>query len=122
MCFLADENIHQDITIHLRNQGLNIISIKEIGLIGSDDITILRKSYSENRIIITHDSDFGTLGILSGEPIVGIVYLRPGHIKPIFTINTFNALLEQKIDINAPFLLVAEILESSIKIRIRKLA
>jgi len=36
--------------------------------------------------IQTHDSDFGALAIHQGEPVIGEVNLRPGHISPRFTI------------------------------------
>jgi len=119
--FLADENIHPDVITHLRIHGCDVISIKEIGLIGVDDLTVLRKANNEKRVVITHDSDFGTLTILKGQPIIGIVYLRPGHIDPMFTIGTLNALFEKKIDIDGPFFIVAERTGMGIKIRIRKL-
>jgi predicted nuclease of predicted toxin-antitoxin system len=119
--FLADENVHIDVIIHLRSQGLNVISVKDIGLIGEDDLNILRKANSEQRAIITHDSDFGTLAILSGEPVIGILYLRPGHINPIFTIGTLNVLFDQEIDVEQPFIIVAERTGKDVKIRVRKL-
>ena len=52
------------------------------------------KAFSEKRIIVTHDSDFGTLAVLGGEPVLGIIYLRPGHIDPTFTCDTLRALFE----------------------------
>ena len=120
--FLADENIHPDVVLKLRTQGYDVISVKEMGLRGTDDLSLLRKATSEKRVVITHDSDLGTLAILKGEPLIGIVYLRPGHIDPKFTIGTLNTLFEQKIDIDAPFLIVAERTGTDVKIRIRKLA
>lgn len=119
--FLSDENIHIDVVTHLRSQGFNVVSVKETNLIGAVDLTIIRKAFIENRIIITHDSDFGTLAVLAGEPVIGILYLRPGHINPMFTIGTLNVLFDREIDIEAPFLIVAERVGRNVKIRIRKL-
>jgi predicted nuclease of predicted toxin-antitoxin system len=34
--------------------------------------------------VLTRDGDFGTLAIHAGEPVTGIVYLRPGHISALF--------------------------------------
>ena len=39
-------------------------------------------------MVVTLDSDFGTLVIGQHEPVIGIVYLRPGHIDGQFTIDS----------------------------------
>ena len=119
--FLSDENIHIDVVTGLRSQGFNVVSVKESDLIGADDLKIIRKAFNENRVVITHDSDFGTLAVLAGEPVIGILYLRPGHINPMFTIGALKVLFDQEIDIEAPFLIVAERVGDNVKIRIRKL-
>jgi predicted nuclease of predicted toxin-antitoxin system len=38
---------------------------------------MLRRTVAEDRVVVSHDHDFGTLAVLAGEPIIGIVYLRP---------------------------------------------
>lgn len=63
---LTDENIDEQIVLFLRNQGFQVKDVKEENLIGSDDVTLLRLAMAENRIIVTHDSDFGTLAIAAG--------------------------------------------------------
>jgi predicted nuclease of predicted toxin-antitoxin system len=45
-------------------------------------------------VIITHDKDFGTLSIVRGEPMIGIIFLRPGHIDPKFTQETLEVLFQ----------------------------
>ena len=75
----------------------------------------------ENRVIITHDSDFGSLAIRTGESVVGVLYLRPGHIDSDFTIQTLQAVLKAEIEIAPPFIIVARRKEDDITIRIRPL-
>lgn len=118
---LADENIHPDVVKYLREQGKNLCSVMEEGLAGQDDLSILRRAYRENRVILTHDSDFGTLAILQGEPVVGIVYLRPGHIRGEFNIRVINALTCQPIDVQPPFVIVATFNRGSLQTRVRQL-
>jgi hypothetical protein len=55
------------------------------------------------------------------NPVVGIVYLRPGHIDPQFTIQTLRRLFEQDLDITVPFLLVAKRGRDAVNIRLRNL-
>lgn len=73
----------------------------------------------ENRVVLTHDSDFGRLAIANSEPMLGIVFLRPGHIEPTFTLETLEAVFREVEEIASPFILVAERVGERIKIRIR---
>lgn len=115
--FLADENIHPGVVAFLRARGSDVLDVKEEGLEGSDDAKLMRLAVDQGRLILTHDSDFGALAVASGEPVIGIVYLRPGHIQPEFTIETLGVVLAQSLDVNPPFLLVAA--RSGLKVRVR---
>jgi hypothetical protein len=55
------------------------------------------------------------------EPVVGIVFLRPGHIDPQFTIDTLKLLFEKDLDVNPPFLLVAKRCRRAVTIRLRQI-
>ena len=118
---LAGETIHPKVIGLLRKQGRDILSAAEEGLVGQDDSTLLRRAYSESRIIFTHDGDFGTFAILRGEPLVGIVYLRPGHIRAGFTIQILKTLSSQPIDVQPPFIIVAAYNQAKLHTRVRQL-
>lgn len=117
---LTDENIDPGIVHFLRAQGFDVLDAKEQGLMGSDDLTLLRLSQAENRVVLTHDSDFGTLAVAAAEPFVGIIYLRPGHFQAEFTIGSLEAILAQDIDLNPPFIIVAVRTGNRIKVRVRQ--
>lgn len=119
--FLTDENLHSDVVAYLRNEGHDVLDVRESGLGGSADVALIRKSVAESRVILTHDNDFGNLAIAAQEPIYGIVYLRPGHIRGEFTIETLRSVLDQELDIETPFLLVAKRSANNVNIRIRTL-
>ena len=55
------------------------------------------------------------------EPFTGIIYLRPGHIRPTFTIQTLETLAAQSLDVTAPFIVVAERREDSVQVRVRQM-
>ena len=118
---LADENIHPEVISYLRGQGCDVVEIRGCGLIGADDLTIMRRALATDRVILTHDSDFGALAVASGEPTAGIVYLRPGHIRSAFTIETVTALFQGNLDLSPPFLVVAERTGAAIRIRVRRI-
>jgi predicted nuclease of predicted toxin-antitoxin system len=119
--FLADENIHPVVASLLRESGCEVTELRQAGMTGADDLTVLRLAYTQQRVILTHDSDFGTLAILRGEPIIGIVYLRPGHINPRFTFVTLMELLDRDFDLTSPFIITAEHRGGRVRIRVRLL-
>jgi predicted nuclease of predicted toxin-antitoxin system len=118
---LADENIHPTVVNRLSTQGKNIVSCINKGLGGKTDVEILRYATLQGRVVLTHDSDFGRLTIRSGEPFVGIIYLRPGHIEPVFTMETLIS-LESMVDTIPPFLIVAKRKNETVRIRLRTLS
>jgi predicted nuclease of predicted toxin-antitoxin system len=119
--FLADENIHPAVVEDLLRRGVNVVTTLQCGLVAAADGVILRAAFESNRVVLTHDSDFGRRAVARGEPLVGIVYLRPGHSQPAFTIDTLSAVLTAKLSLTGPFLLVASRSGEKARIRLRSL-
>lgn len=119
--FLADENIHPLVVQHLRGKGLTVTTVADVGLAGRSDAELLRFSVAERQIVLTHDSDFGMLAVMAGEPIWGIIYLRPGHIDPEFTISSLTAVFQQVETLDPPFIIISEHKKDKVRIRIRKI-
>ena len=120
--FLADENIHADVAAHLRSLGCDVIAVNSSGLTGAPDDQVLAAAVREQRVVLTHDSDFGELTVARREPVVGIMYLRPGHIDPTFTVATIDAVAAANLDLRPPFLLVARRTGQDVRIRLRDLS
>ena len=118
---LADENIHPDVISHPRQHECDVRSISEEELFGSSDRAVLRTAYADGAVVLTHDSDFGTLVITQDEPFIGIIYLRPGHIRAQFTIQTLQTIDVQPLDVQPPFIIVAEQRDQAVQIRTRQL-
>jgi predicted nuclease of predicted toxin-antitoxin system len=117
--YLADQNIHADVIAFLRSRGLDIVTTRDSGLDGADDQDVLRAAFSTERVVLSHDSDCGTLAVASGQPVKGIVYVRPGHIAAEFTIQTLQAILDLDLNIAPPFIVVAVRKKDNVRIRIR---
>ncbi len=117
--FLADENVHLEVVRFLRDQGCDVFAVRESRLAGSSDEQLLRHAITEDRVVLTHDSDFGALALLADQPPVGIVYLRPGHIDPVFTIETLRVILRQDLTLTRPFILVARRTKDRVVLRLR---
>ena len=70
MKFLINENIGQSVIQFLDDKQFdNLVVSKDYH--GKEDLFLIKKTYEENRIIITNDKDFGFLVFRSGNPIVG---------------------------------------------------
>ncbi|MEM6297884.1 MAG: DUF5615 family PIN-like protein, partial [Bacteroidota bacterium] len=80
-----------------------------------------RLSVQDQYVIISQDSDFGTLIFKEMADFYGIIYLRPGHHAAVVHLQTIEALLKANIDFEPPFLLVAENKEGKINFRVRNL-
>ena len=117
--FLADENIGLGLVEFIRQQGLITTSILESGQFGKSDLELLQTAFGENQVILTQDSDFGTLVFRDKVDFVGILYLRPGHFSDQFHIATVKTILEADLDLTPPFIIVAENTGETVKLRIR---
>jgi len=90
----------------LCSQGVDILSAREEGWGTLTDSQILARVHAMGRFVLTHDADFGTLAVHRGEPITGILYLRPGGRPPVQVIADVQALLEAHIDWTPPVIAV----------------
>lgn len=119
--FITDENIQGKVVEHLITSGYDIFDIKKEGLNTMSDDEILELAIEKHRIIITQDSDFGTSFFQSGFQLTGIIYVRPGHVNSQDVIKIIDSLLNQNIEIDIPFIIVAELVKNKVKIRVRPL-
>lgn len=112
---LTDENIHPHVVGFLRDVGLDVLDIKAQNWFGMPDEDILAHAYKQERVVITHDSDFGRLAVLSGKPFIGILYLRPAEIQAERTIERLSKFFASGIRLTPPFIVVIQ----NEKIRVR---
>jgi predicted nuclease of predicted toxin-antitoxin system len=89
---------------------------------GSIDVDLLRLATPQGRVIVSHDTDFGKLAILQNEPLIGLMFLRPGHIDPQFTVATIQAVLSLDPEVSTPFILVAKRTGNRVIVRVRSLS
>lgn len=119
--FLADENFDPASVEFLRSTGVDIKSAAEARILGLSDADVLREAMKEGRVVLSHDRDFGALGVIAAEPLIGIVFVRPGHVNADFTNRTLGVLTATNPDVDPPFILVARQKDDVVSIRIRRL-
>lgn len=59
--FLADENIAKSLVKALMKKGYDVEDIKEENLFGISDKEVIDKAKEDERVVLTHDKDFGNL-------------------------------------------------------------
>ena len=75
MRFLADECCDEGLVSALRADGHDVLYVLA-SMRGATDDVILDRAYSEDRILLTEDKDFGELVYRLGRPARGVVLLR----------------------------------------------
>ena len=94
MKFLADEGVNKPIVTMLRDAGFDISYILELTP-GATDETVLELAYSQQRILITQDKDFGELVFRLHQPHHGIVLIRLEGYTPHFKAEIVTHFLQQ---------------------------
>jgi len=56
--FYLDENVPVQIARQLQTRGIDAVTVRDLGLLGDDDINHLQKATEQNRVLCTYDSDF----------------------------------------------------------------
>jgi predicted nuclease of predicted toxin-antitoxin system len=88
-------------------------------LIAHADVHVLEHATSQGRVVVTHDVAFGRSAIRTGTSFVGIIYLRPGHISPAFVLAVIDVLRESTVEVQPPFIVVAERQQFAVRVRAR---
>jgi predicted nuclease of predicted toxin-antitoxin system len=114
--FLTDENISTKVLEFLREQGLEVIDVREQRWQGSDDVFLLKETMRTSSFIVTFDADFGALAINKNAPFFGILYLRSKNIKSEDTIRILSKLIIKDPEIEPGTIIVAD----ENKVRFRK--
>ncbi len=82
MRVIVNENITATVIQELRQRGYDVLSVKE-SMRGADDATILQRAEVEQRLVLTHDKDFGELAFRHKLPAsCGIILFRLSGPEP----------------------------------------
>jgi predicted nuclease of predicted toxin-antitoxin system len=73
---LVDEALQTRVAELLRTEGHDALHVVDLGLQGAKDRVLLARARDEGRVVVTTDTDFGTLLALSGGEAPSVILLR----------------------------------------------
>ena len=118
MKFLVDVGISPRVVDELRKKGHDAIHLIEEGLNRLPDSEILQKARRENRVLLTHDLDFGELLAASGGELPSVIIFRLKDMRsPNVSKHLFSIIAQQAEALNHGAVLSV----TEKKVRIRKL-
>lgn len=119
MKFLIDSPLSPSLAAGLRESGFDAIHVRDIELQGADDLVVFRYAASEERTIVSADTDFGTLLALRRDPRPSVIIFRRGtDRKPA---KQLTLLLANMPAIEAAITKGAVIVFEDVRIRVRHL-
>lgn len=108
MRLCANENLPEDCILRLRQEGHDVLWIREIAP-GSSDASVLARTRTENRLLITFDKDFGELVFRCGAKAShGIVLFRIAQSSASAIAERVAAILASRDDWAGHFSVVEE--------------
>lgn len=71
--FYLDENVPVQIASQLKSRGIDAVTVRDLDLLGEEDVNHLQKATQQDRVLCTYDSDFLDIAA-SGIQHTGIVF------------------------------------------------
>jgi predicted nuclease of predicted toxin-antitoxin system len=92
--FVLDMGLAQSTAEFLRSSGHDAVHLRDEGLQRLPDDEIVTKAKNEQRVVVTHDLDFGRIVALSGDSVPSIVTLRLTDMRPTAVNRALTAVLD----------------------------
>lgn len=82
MRFLVDQNLSPLLADELRVAGHDVAHTAELDLAMAEDSVVMQRALDEQRVLISADTDFGTLLASTGPPQPSLLLLRLRSPRP----------------------------------------
>jgi predicted nuclease of predicted toxin-antitoxin system len=106
--FLANENVPSAAVDAARRAGHDLVWIRDL-LPGAGDEDVLRQAFTQERILVTFDKDFGNFVFRSSKTASwGIILLRPRLRSPDYVAQFLVSVLAQPIEWQGHFAVAQE--------------
>ena len=98
MRFLADMGVSQWVATWLREQGHEVVHLRDENLQRLPDDQIFEKATQENRMILTFDLDFAEILAFSGSKDVSTIIFRLHNARSSHVIERLKRVLDESSD------------------------
>lgn len=119
MRFLVDENLSPLLAELLWDAGHDAVHVRDLGMARDDDVTVLAHARSEDRVLVTADTDFGGLLAASGERLPSVLLLH--RIQGRKAAVQAQRLLEHLADVQDDLEVGSIVTFEDVRLRIRRL-
>lgn len=76
MNLLIDANLSPKVAVALRDAGFDAVHVGDVGLLTASDDEIFDRAMADGSVVVTADSDFGTMLALRRATSPSVVHLR----------------------------------------------
>jgi predicted nuclease of predicted toxin-antitoxin system len=108
MRIIANENVSATVIRELRSRGHDVVSVKE-SMRSAPDHAVLGRAVQEDRLVITHDKDFGALAFRWGlHATSGVILFRLSGDNPDADNQRVLTVLDRRTDWAGHFCVVTD--------------
>ena len=79
--FFSDECVNTDVVLGLRENNIDVLTVREAGLTGSDDDSIFNFSVKNKRVLLSFDRGFGDIFRFNIRRSSGVIVVLVGQMR-----------------------------------------